>query len=84
MEGGVRGAGRVGGGFFMENPRRGGGSPVWVGAGGRGARRVFAGMGGGLNISSEPKFRESAKGRLGVWCGSADKLSSQQVLNVGA
>ena len=30
----------------MENPRRGG-SSEWVGAGGRGARRVFAGNFGG-------------------------------------
>ena len=53
-EGGVRGAGGVGGGgrYFIENPRRGV-LPGRMGAGGRGAGRVFAGNlwgRGGLNI----------------------------------
>ena len=44
----------------MENPR-GGGSPVRVGAGGRGAVRVFAGnLGGGAKyFFSGPKFPPS-------------------------
>ena len=46
-EGGVRGAGRGGGRFLIENHRRGG-SPERMGAGPRGAERVFAGnLGGG-------------------------------------
>ena len=42
---------RGGDDFLLKIPG-GGGSPRWVGAGGRGARRVFAGNleGGGLNI----------------------------------
>ena len=44
--GGARGAGGGGGRFFMENPRSGR-SPGWVGAGVRGARRVFVGNCGG-------------------------------------
>ena len=50
---GSEGPGGRGGRFFMENPRRGGGSPRRVGAGGRGSRRVFEGIflgGGVLNI----------------------------------
>ena len=49
-EGGVRGAGKGGGGvrLFIENPRRGGGSPGRVGVGGAGS--VLAGNWGGLNI----------------------------------
>ena len=46
-EGGVQGAG--GGDFLMENPRKEGGGFSRVGAGGRGAGRVFAGnLGGGV------------------------------------
>ena len=42
-----RGAGGVGGRFFIENPRRGGGSPGRVGAIWRGAGRVCGKFGGG-------------------------------------
>ena len=45
-ERGVRGAGRGGGRFFIENPRRGGLPGGW-GRGARGAGRVFAGNVGG-------------------------------------
>ena len=65
-EGGVRGAGRVGGGgdFFLENPRRGGGGLPggWGGGRARGREGVCGelGGGGGLNIFfSGPKFPPS-------------------------
>ena len=50
-EGGVRGAGRGGGATFYGTSQEGGrGSPGWVGAGGRGAGRVFAGNFGAVTF----------------------------------
>ena len=51
-----------GGNFLLKIPGGGGGSPGWVGAGGRGAGRVFAGNfggGGAKYFFSGPKFPPS-------------------------
>ena len=46
-EGGVRGAGRVGGDFFNGKSQEGVGSPGWVGRGGRVPGGCLRGIGGG-------------------------------------